>query len=84
MSRAANVGFLAQAALLEAELAKPATSAARAREITRLVWNDRVDAVMTAVFIFVVWIILADSVRVWARLLLGAERSIAREEEAAA
>jgi carbon starvation protein len=84
MSGAANVGFLAHAALLEAELAKPAISAARAGEITRLVWNDRVDAVMTAVLIFVVWIILADSVRVWARLLLGAERSIAREEEAAA
>jgi carbon starvation protein len=84
MSGAANVGFLAHAALLEAELAKPAISATRAGEITRLVWNDRVDAVMTAVLIFVVWIILADSVRVWARLLLGAERSIAREEEAAA
>jgi carbon starvation protein len=84
MSGAANVGFLAHASLLEAELAKPAISATRAAEITRLVWNDRVDAVMTAVLIFVVWIILADSVRVWARLLLGAERSIAREEEAAA
>jgi hypothetical protein len=71
MRGAANVGFL-HAALLEAELASPAVSAARAVEIPRLVWNDQVDAVMTAAFIFVVWIVLADSVRVWARLLLGA------------
>jgi carbon starvation protein len=67
VSGAANVGFLAHAALLEAELASPAVGAARAMEITCLVWNDQVDAVMTAVFIFVVWIVLADSVRVWAR-----------------
>jgi carbon starvation protein len=84
MSRAANVGFLAHAALLQMELARPAISAARTAEITRLVWNDRVDALMTAIFILVVWIILADSVRVWVRLLLGAEGRIAGMEEAAA
>jgi carbon starvation protein len=84
MSGVANVGFLAHAALLEAELSRPAVSAARAAEITRLMWNDRVDAVMTAIFILVVCIVLADSIRVWVRMLLGAERRIAGEEEAAA
>ena len=84
MSGAANVGFLAHAALLEAELASPAVSAARVAEISRLIWNDRIDAVMTALFIFVVWIVLADSVRVWARLLLGTHGRVAHEEEAAA
>jgi carbon starvation protein len=84
MSRAANVGFLAHAAMLHAELATPTISAARTEEITRLVWNDRVDAVMTAVFMLVVWIILVDSVRVWARLLSGTESSITGVEEAAA
>ncbi|MBV8056876.1 MAG: carbon starvation protein A, partial [Deltaproteobacteria bacterium] len=84
MSGAANVGFLAHAALLKAELARPAVGAARAAEITRLIWNDRIDAAMTAIFIFVVWVILADSVRVWAQLLLGAQDHAASEEEAAA
>ncbi len=84
LGRAANVGFLAHAALLEAQLVRPGLNAAGAAEITRLVWNDRVDAVMTAVFIVVVLIILADSIRVWARLLFGAEGRIARAEEAAA
>jgi carbon starvation protein len=84
MSRAANVGFLAHARQLETELAKPEISAARATEITRLVWNDRVDALMTAIFILVVLIILSDSIRVWTQLLRGADSRIAGAQEAAA
>lgn len=84
MSGAANVGFLAHAALLRAELTRPAIGAARAAEITRLLWNDRVDAVMTGIFMLVVCIILADSVRVWMRLLSAAGDRVGRVEEAAA
>jgi carbon starvation protein len=84
LSTATNVGFLAHAAQLRAELVVPGVSAARATEITRLAWNDRVDAVMTGVFIAVVLVILADSIRVWARLLLGVESRIAQPQEAAA
>ena len=83
MSGAANVGFLAHAAL-KSELARPTVSVERASELTRLIWNDRVDAVMTAIFILVVWIILADSLRVWARLLPASKERIPRAEEAAA
>ncbi|HJU09921.1 MAG TPA: hypothetical protein VJ728_03545, partial [Candidatus Binataceae bacterium] len=78
------VGFLAHAAMLGAELASPGISSARATEISRLVWNDRVDAAMTVIFMVVVWIILADSIRVWWRLWLGADASAAGVEEAAA
>jgi carbon starvation protein len=84
MSRAANVGFLAHARQLETEFAKPEISAARATEITRLIWNDRVDAVMTAIFILVVLIILSDSIRVWTQLLRGADSRIVGAQEAAA
>ncbi len=69
LSAAPNVGFLAHAAQLGAELAAPGLSAARAAEISRLIWNDRVDAIMT-VLIAVVAIILIDSIRVWATLIL--------------
>src|SRR5262249_48817949 len=84
MSGAANVGFLAHATLLQTELANPAVSSARAAELTRLIWNDRIDAAMTVIFILVVWIVLADSVRAWVRLMRGAEGKAGGEEEAAA
>ncbi len=80
-----NVGFLAHAAQLKAEMALAATGAARVQEIERLIWNDRVDAAMTAFFIAVVAIILCDSVRVWTKLLReGAERARNGAQEAAA
>src|ERR1700688_4423491 len=46
-SAAPNVGFLAHAAQLAAEQALPATTAARAATLERLIWNDRVDTAMT-------------------------------------
>ncbi len=77
-----NVGFLAHAATLAVEMAAPTTTAARSLEIERLVWNDRIDAAMTAFFIAVVIIILGDSIRIWSKLILGsAERPV--QEEAA-
>jgi carbon starvation protein len=67
-----NVGFLSHSAVLLAELASPATSAARGAEIGRLVLNDHIDAAMTLVFIATVVVILADSVRVWVKHIYGA------------
>jgi carbon starvation protein len=81
-SKATNVGFLSHAALLEAQL-RTAPSASAAAELTRLILNDRVDAAMTGLFIAVVAIILADSLRVWARLLRNPGPIPARTREAA-
>ncbi len=67
-----NVGFLAHVAVLRAELAAPAVSAARAAEINRLIFNDRVDAFMTLLFIVLVAVIIADSARAWVSHYLGA------------
>ena len=78
------VGFLAHAAKLGVEAASPATSAARVAEIGRLIWNDRVDAMMTAFFIAAVIVILCDSLRVWTKLaILGQVPSAPGSEEAA-
>jgi carbon starvation protein len=79
-----NVGFLAHAAALRAELVAPGASAARTGEIARLIWNDRINAALTAVFITIVIVILLDSIRVWIRLLLSTRPAIAGAEEAAA
>jgi len=78
------VGFLAHAAKLSAEAASPATSATRVTEIGRLIWNDRVDAMMTAFFIAAVIVILCDSLRVWTKLaILGQMTGTPGSEEAA-
>jgi carbon starvation protein len=77
-----NVGFLAHAAQLAAEMTAPTTTAARGIEIARLIWNDRVDAAMTAFFIAVVIVILSDSIRVWSRLILGSPARAVQEEAA--
>jgi carbon starvation protein len=82
-SAAPNVGFLTHARVLEAQLAAGGLPAAKITELTRLIWNDRVDALMTAVFIAVVVIILADSLRVWTKLVLTAGLRRAAAQEAA-
>jgi carbon starvation protein len=84
LSPLANVGFLAHAAALKAELAAPAISAARAAELSRLIWNDRVDAVMTAIFVTLVAVILVDSIRVWVRRAISTRPGQTRPQEAAA
>jgi carbon starvation protein len=77
-----NVGFLSHAAKLAAEATLPATSAERGAEIARLIWNDRVDAALTAFFIAVVIIILGDSIRVWSNLILRDQEHAIAEEAA--
>ena len=69
-STMSNVGFLSHAAKLANEAASSGVTPARAAEISRLIWNDRIDAAMTAFFIAVVVIILLDSARVWTNLIL--------------
>jgi len=71
-SSATNIGFLAHAESLRAELASASTGAPRAAEIGRLILNDQIDAAMTLIFIACVSVILIDSIRVWSVHLSGA------------
>jgi hypothetical protein len=70
--------------VLAAQAAAPGVSDARAAEISRLIWNDRIDAAMTAFFITVVAIVLVDSARVWTRLTLGSGGGARNTQQAAA
>src|SRR5260370_37745522 len=79
-----NVGFRAHAAQLANEAASPGIASARVAEISRLIWNDRIDAAMTAFFIAVVVIVLADSAHVWTKLTLGSGSGSRNSHQAAA
>jgi carbon starvation protein len=58
-----RVGFLAQAAALEA--------GPRTAQTGQLVFNNRLDAVVCGIFLLLVTLVLVDSIRVWAQLLGG-------------
>ena len=61
------VGFLAQANLLAAGPQGPTTAT--------LIFNARLDAAVTGVFLFLVALILIDSSRVWTNILSGTQSS---------
>jgi carbon starvation protein len=68
-----RIGFLAQAAQIEAALASGSLSGAAAAQSRTLIFNARLDAVVCGVFMVLVAIVLIDSLRLWYRILSGAE-----------
>jgi carbon starvation protein len=66
-----RLGFLAQAGQLEAALNGGAVPAAKIAETQAVIFNNRLDALVCAVFLVLVTTIVIDSVRVWSGILLG-------------
>jgi len=66
-----RIGFLAQAAQLEARLAAGGMSAAQISETKALIFNARLDAAVCGVFLILVAVILTSSIRLWIRILKG-------------
>ena len=66
-----RVGFLAQARVL---VAGPATGAS-----ARLIFNNRLDAAVTAILVVMVALVLIASVRQWMRVLSGREQARVKE-----
>jgi carbon starvation protein len=66
-----GLGFLAQARLLAGRVAAGGVSAAQLGEVRAQIFNLRLDAVVTAVFMGLVALIVAEAVRVWYRELRG-------------
>jgi carbon starvation protein len=60
-----RIGFLVNARHLAEQLAQGAIPAANAAETHRLIFNDRLDAVVTGVFATLVLVILVESGRQW-------------------
>ena len=66
-----RIGFLAHAADLSARLAAGAVPAEKLAETRTLIFNDRLDAALTALFMVLVLVIVAESARQWYRVLSG-------------
>ncbi len=65
------VGFLAQASALESALDAGKIAAARAGDTRTLIFNNRLDAAVTLIFMIMVVVVLLDSIRVWAGIIRG-------------
>jgi carbon starvation protein len=64
-----RVGFLAQADYLAAQLASGAVPAEKLRETHTLIFNARLDAGLTALFMALVAVVVLDAARVWWKTL---------------
>jgi carbon starvation protein len=63
------IGFLAQARALAGRLAEGAVPAAKLGEVRAQIFNLRLDAFVTALFMALVALIVAEALRVWYREL---------------
>jgi carbon starvation protein len=59
-----RIGFLSHANDLAAQLASGALTGAAAEQAPRLIFNDRLDAALTAFFLLTVWVLVIETVRV--------------------
>jgi carbon starvation protein len=66
-----RIGFLAQANLLAAQLASGAIPADRAAETHRLIFNNRLDAVVTVILAAMVLFLLVEAIGEWMLILRG-------------
>ena len=66
-----HIGFLAAAGDLATKLAAGALSAERAAVAPQLIFNQRLDAVLTVLFTAILWIVILDMGRVCVRRLRG-------------
>jgi carbon starvation protein len=66
-----HIGFLSHASDLAAQLASGALTGAAAEQAPRLIFNDRLDAVLTAFFLVTVWVLVVETVRVCHASLTG-------------
>jgi carbon starvation protein len=69
-----RIGFLAHARQLAA-----AASGSSPAATARLIFNDRLDAAVTAVLIVMIAMILIESAAEWVRILAGRKQPVVRE-----
>jgi carbon starvation protein len=68
-----RIGFLAQADHLAAQLASGAIAEDKVFATQQVIFNNRLDAAVTALFMVLVAVVVLDAARVWLRTLSGAQ-----------
>jgi carbon starvation protein len=76
-----RVGFLAEASRLNGLLSTGQIPVEKISETERLIFNNRLDAAVTGVLVFLVLVILIDSTREWAAILSRRKVPVLREAE---
>ena len=74
-----RIGFLAHASALQGRIAAGEIPAAKLAETQAVIFNDRLDAAVTSVFMLLVLVIVADSLREWYRVLSAGRRGVVAE-----
>jgi carbon starvation protein len=74
-----RIGFLSQARVLEERLASGAVPAEKRGETERLVFNNRLDAAVTALFAVLILVLILEALLEWYRILSGRKESVLRE-----
>jgi carbon starvation protein len=66
-----RIGFLAHANQLAQHLAAGALSSEMAAQAPQLIFNDRLDALLTALFLIITWVLVFDTLRVCYNMVSG-------------
>ena len=69
-----RIGFLAHAKLLSEQLAAGILPADKIAQTTQLIFNDRLDALLTVVFLATTWVLVLDTLRVCYLTIIGRRR----------
>jgi carbon starvation protein len=77
-----RIGFLAHAGQLSTRLAAGQVPPAKVAETQALIFNDRLDAAVTGLFMVLVLLIVFDSLREWYRILNANRGGLVRERMA--
>jgi carbon starvation protein len=74
-----RLGFLAQARLLAGQISSGAIPAAQIADTQRLIFNNHLDAAVTAVLAAMVLVLVIEAVSEWIRLLSGRRSAVLHE-----
>jgi carbon starvation protein len=74
-----RIGLLSQARVLSAQIAAGAIPPDRIAQTQRLILNNRIDAIVTAIFAATVCALLLEAITVWAAILFGGNKAVLNE-----
>ncbi|MGA7960886.1 MAG: hypothetical protein WCA33_04240, partial [Candidatus Acidiferrales bacterium] len=74
-----RIGFLAQARVLAAQIAAGTIPAEKIALTQRLIFNNRLDAVVTAVLAAMILVLLVEAIGEWIAILSGRKKPVLHE-----